>query len=66
MDGGTLELTRDAVTSKMISQTAPGKAKLTLARYFDSETEAKLYINKPLIYYKKYVVGKIIFANQIN
>lgn len=46
-----------------LSQTASGPAQLTIARYFDVETEKSPYLNKLFLYYKGYEVGMITVTN---
>lgn len=46
-----------------LSQSTPGNAKLTLARYFDPNNEDKTQDYKPILLYKGYRVGLIEITN---
>lgn len=62
-DGIGTPYTEKDIKIVSLSQTTPGAAKLTFARYFDPDTEQDPYSNQLILYYKGYKVGKIVVTN---
>lgn len=62
-DGIGTPYTEKDIKIVSLSQTTPGAAKLTFARYFDPDTEQYPYSNQLVLYYKGYKVGKIVVSN---
>ena len=62
-DGMDTPYTEKYIKIVSLSQTTPGAAKLTFARYFNPDKEQYPYLNQLILYYKGYKVGKIDITN---
>jgi len=62
-DGHKTPYTDTAIKITSLSQSTGGNAKLTFTRYFDPNTENKIYNKELILVYKGDIVGKVKFTN---